>query len=101
LNWDTSKFGAVTHYITEYNKLHAAKVPVHCFFVDKDAQTCFTDIANQTGGKCQFLDINSAKGADMLTDVVTTQILGNIGQRAGKGDALIKAYEKKYPKSYT
>jgi hypothetical protein len=46
------------------------------------------------------LDINSSKGAEMLTDLVTEEILRNCGG-ISKGNTLVEAYRKTYGKSYT
>ena len=48
-------------------------------------------IANATGGSCKELDINSSNGAKMLTDLVTMEILRNVG-----GELLVSAYQKRY-----
>jgi hypothetical protein len=47
-----------------------------------------------------MLDINSRVGSDMLTDLVTEEILNNIGGQS-RGKDLVTVYRKKFPKSYT
>jgi len=89
------KFGSAIYYKTELDKLRHAGVKVHAFYVDMKAKSNFSEIANFTGGKCDFLDINSNKGAQMLTDAVTEEILRDVGGE-GKGDKLVEAYKKAY-----
>jgi len=98
--WSKTKFKSPTFYAVELQKLKEKKVLVHAFFVAKGAETNFREIASQTGGRCQELDINSSNGAQMLTDLVTEEVLRNIGNRKGKGNELVEAYTRKYGKSY-
>ena len=53
------------------NKLKASSIPIHAYFVDKAAEDNFKEIASETGGKCEFLDVNSAAGAEILTNLIT------------------------------
>jgi hypothetical protein len=78
------------------------KIPVHCFYVAKNAKTNFEEISGKNKGSCEFLDINSAAGATLLTDVVTKEILRQAGELAGngKGEECIAIYNKKYVKGY-
>lgn len=58
-------------------------------------------MADFTNGSCQFLDINSSDGSERLTQIVTEEILNNVGAKDGKGEQLVKAYRAKYvEKSY-
>ena len=54
----------------------------------------------ETGGKCESLNINSSMGSDILTNIVTEQILNSVGQARGKADELVNAYRSKFSKSY-
>jgi len=59
--------------------------PVDAFHVKKRAQEKFDEIATRTRGQCEMLDINSSLGSNMLTDLITEEILNNIGgQLRGK-----------------
>ncbi|CAF3676854.1 unnamed protein product [Rotaria sp. Silwood1] len=69
-----------------------------CFFVEQQAEIIFKQIAKQTGGRCEMLDINSSSGSQMLTDLVTEEILRNIGGST-KGNALVEAYGKRFHKA--
>ena len=42
-------------------------------------------------GECAYLDINSSDGAEMLTNLVTIEILRNVG-----GEQLVREYKKLY-----
>jgi len=46
------------------------------------------------------LDIYKPNSSDILTDIVSKNILNKVGQSMGKADELINAYIKKYEKSY-
>lgn len=48
-------------------------------------------MAALTGGQCEALDIHSDKGAEVLTTLVTQEILRSVG-----GETLVRAYQKRY-----
>ncbi|UJR07890.1 hypothetical protein I4U23_012172 [Adineta vaga] len=99
--WKKTKFSRPTYYAKELDQLIENHILVHAFYVETRAKEKFKEIANRTVERCEMLDINSTDvGADMLTDLVTEQILNNIGGES-KGQELINAYRKKFPKSYT
>ena len=64
------------------------------------AEQSFKDIAQQTGGTCASLDINSVAGSKMLTNVVAEEILKNVGG-SSRGESLGKAYKEKFVNAYT
>ncbi|CAF0939888.1 unnamed protein product [Adineta steineri] len=97
--WKNTKFAEATYYEDELKKLISKQIPVHAFYVAKQAEASFKKIAKETGGRCHLLDINSQAGANMLTDLVTEVILKNVGGEA-KGNTLVDAYRKKFGKSY-
>ncbi|CAF1573592.1 unnamed protein product [Didymodactylos carnosus] len=98
--WEKTKFAQSTYYEDELAKLKVDGIPVHAFFVEQRAEESFKKIAKETGGRCEMLDINSSSGSEMLTDLVTEEILRNVGGSL-KGDALVEAYRNKFGKSYT
>ena len=64
-------------------------IPVHTFFVNKWAEPDFVQIANITGGTCQFLDVNNQEvGQKMLIKKFATTLLENIGEQVSKGTRL-------------
>ncbi|CAF3605157.1 unnamed protein product [Rotaria sp. Silwood1] len=98
--WAKTKFAQSTYYDDELAKLIANKIPVNAFYVDNRAKESFQDIANRTAGRCENLDINSSSGSQILTDLVTEEILRNVGGNV-KGNELVEAYRTKFGKSYT
>mgnify|MGYP003878795289 FL=1 len=99
--WSTTKFNSPTYYKDEIAHLTQAGIPVHAFYVDEGAKKNFEEIAQETNGSCQFLDINSnEKGAAMLTDLITEEILMVVGKTKGVGDKFAKQYSEKFGKSY-
>ena len=56
------------------------QVPIHAFLCwpSCSGNLNFKEIADATGGRSELLDINSSGGADMLTDLVTREILRNV-----------------------
>ncbi|CAF4122389.1 unnamed protein product [Adineta steineri] len=96
--WSGTKFQQQTYYEKELENLKISNIPVHAFYVEQRAKSVFETIAKNTGGRCENLDINSPAGAKMLTDLVTEEILKNVGGSL-KGDILVKAYREKYSKT--
>ena len=90
-DFSNTQFKTATYWEAEVEQLKQQSVPVHAFYVKDRAKTQFDEIAKRTNGKSDFLDVNGAEGAKLLTDVITTQILDNIG-----GEELVRAYRKKY-----
>ncbi|ETN99241.1 hypothetical protein RFI_38240, partial [Reticulomyxa filosa] len=88
-----------TYYEDELALLKQHNIPVHAFYVENKAQKNFMQIANISGGRCEKLDINSKRGSDQLTDLVSEETLKNAG--GSKGAALVEAYRAKFSKSYT
>ena len=99
--WKDTKYSNPTFYRTEIKTLQEKCIPVHAFYVNDFAKGVFEEIASSTKGQCAFLDIHSASGADMLTDVVTIEILRSVGQQKGSADALVQSYKQKYSRSCT
>ena len=60
--WSKTKFKNPTFYKHELNKLKNKKIPIHAFYVDILAKENFEEISRETGGRSEFLDINSPKG---------------------------------------
>lgn len=93
--WEGTKFSVPTYVDDEIRKLKDKQIPVHAFYVDADAKASFEEIATISGGISGELDIDSAEGAERLTQVVTERILENIG-----GGALVELYRAKYVRGY-
>ena len=86
----------VKFYRYEVQDIKAMGLKVHTFYVCNSAKDAFEWIAKTTGGNFGPLDINSQKGAETLTAIVTENILADIGQKQGKGDDLVMMYRKQY-----
>lgn len=81
----------------KYPKLKQHGIKIHSYYVDNRAETNFREIAETTGGNCAFLDVNDINnGAELLTKMVTEELLRNIGERHGMGDTLVQSYRKDY-----
>ncbi|CAF4077726.1 unnamed protein product [Rotaria magnacalcarata] len=103
--WKNTKFTAPTHYETELKKLKDKKIPIHTFYLTPYAKSNFEEIAKQTVGRCEALNIQSPQGAESLTHFVTEEILRKMALDAGKAPDIVKAvvelYRKKYVKAFT
>ncbi|CAF5146850.1 unnamed protein product, partial [Rotaria sp. Silwood1] len=73
--WEKTRFGKPTYFVYELQKLKSKNVPVHAFYLTRYAKDSFKYIANETGGRCERLNIHSAEGAETLTDFVTEEVL--------------------------
>ncbi|CAL6101133.1 Helicase-related_protein [Hexamita inflata] len=89
--WQNTPFKNPTTATAELSKLKQKEIKVHAFYVERSAASSFQHVANQTGGTCSELDVNSAKGAENLTHLVTSRIMENIG-----GEKLLKIYQTKF-----
>lgn len=88
-------------------KLANRGIQVHTFYIPTggDSWTAstkanFEEIADQTDGTSNLLDINArdGSGGEQLTYLITTQILSNAG--GAQAAKLIEDYESKFPRSY-
>ena len=91
-----SRMEHVKWYRYEVEEIQAKGLKIHAFYVHNAAKEAFEWIAKTTGGNCGPLDINSEKGAETLTAIVTESILADIGQKQGKGNDLVMMYRKQY-----
>lgn len=85
--YSNTQFGLVQHFEQELQQLKTNSIPVHGFYVSGSAQESFEYISRETGGRSEFLDINSDRGADQLLDLCSTFCLREMG-----GEALVEAY---------
>ena len=84
------------YWETELAKLQG--VPVHCFYVSSSAENAFREISRRQSGRCEALDINGPAGAEMLTGLVTEEVLRKAG--GNKGDQLVAEYQKRHSRAY-
>jgi len=95
--WKKSKFDKAGNYVQEMHKLRDRGIKIHGYYVDQMAQTNFKEISECTGGNCAFLDVNDiANGAELLTKMVSEELLRNIGEQHGIGEKLVQCYRKAY-----
>ena len=93
--WKTTKFEKPTFYATELKKLKDKDIPVHTFYLTTYAQSNFVEIAKETSGRSEFLDINSTQSAELLTNLITEEVLRK--SAGDQGDAVVALYRKMYP----
>merc|ERR1712176_1743461 len=86
--WCTTKYAEATNSETELAKLKAHGIPVHTFYLAKKAKKAFAHMAEETGGRCQELDVHAKDGSQKLQEVITTRVLHNLG-----GEEYVKEYE--------
>jgi len=96
--WSKTKFSTQTYYLDELRTLRDQNILVHTFYLANGARNNFQNIATPRVGRCQSLDIKSAKGVETLTNCITEEILRNA---AGKdGDAAVELYRRRYVVGY-
>jgi hypothetical protein len=99
--WSTTKFAMPVNAATELAKIQEKGVPVHAFYLRDNAKSMFKDTARTTGGTSCALDLNS--NDDMLTHLITTNILNKVGGVRGgvdHGAILVNAYRAKFTRGY-
>ena len=90
------QFKRPAFYKDEIDKFKAKGIILNCYYLSRDAQAAFKWMANQTGGKCDYLDVNNSSSAEILTGIVSKIVL-NACDRGGSGE-LVKEYEKRFNK---
>ncbi|KAL4441129.1 hypothetical protein ABPG74_002079 [Tetrahymena malaccensis] len=98
--WKTTKYSQITDYQEEIKKLQKCNIPIHCFYLHEGAKSNFNEIAEFTGGKSEYLNINDKEASNTLIKVVVEPILKNVGKQNGLGDYLYSEYLKMFDKSY-
>ncbi|CAF1144264.1 unnamed protein product [Adineta ricciae] len=94
--WKTTKFSKPTFYQDELKKLKDKDIPIHTFYLTDYAKSNFEEIAKETKGRCEFLDIRSSAGIDALTNYVTEEVLRKAA--GSQGEEAVKLYREKYGK---
>jgi hypothetical protein len=94
--WGKTRYKKPTHFSVELNILKNKGIPVHTFYLHEGTRINFEEIANATKGRCEFLDIYSSKGAELLTNFITEEILRKAA--GDKGDEAVNLYRMKYIK---
>jgi hypothetical protein len=97
------QYATPVRYSEQLQKIINHGIRIHSFYIQgsgRDVKTSFQHMANSSGGKCEALNVHSPQAKDLLTGIVSTNILQDIGlQTGGTGlaDKLVNAYRKKYP----
>lgn len=86
-DWSKTLFAAPTHYSDEVAALQNKGIPVHTFWVKRNCQLVFEQIARDTGGSCHPLEMGSEDGAAALKKLVCTTVLEDIGRTSGSHSA--------------
>jgi hypothetical protein len=94
----TSIYNEVKYYEDELKGIVSKNVPIYAYYLKPSAQAVFEAIAKETQGTCQSLNVSSSQGANELTDLVTKQILQDVGNNLapGDGEKLVEAYNAAY-----
>lgn len=94
--WQSTKFKEKVDYKTEIRKLAEPLIPVNTFYLKPEAGESFNMMARVTNGKSNYLDLNQNKASETLIEIVTGQILKDIGGNNGVGDAYYNEYVKRH-----
>ncbi|CAF1361376.1 unnamed protein product [Rotaria magnacalcarata] len=97
--WSRTKYKTPTHYTDELKRLKAKNIPVHAFYLAHGAKANFEKIASESLGRCERLNINSAQGAEALTNFVTLEVLRKTA--GDQGNAAVELYRAKYMTRFT
>jgi hypothetical protein len=92
--WKSTRFNQPTHYTSELKKLKEKNIPVHTFYLTEKAKNNFVEIAHETSGRCQELNIHSSDGAESLIHFVTEEVLRKTA--GDQGNAVVELYRRKY-----
>ncbi|CAF1088093.1 unnamed protein product [Didymodactylos carnosus] len=95
--WKNSRFSKPTYYQDELQKLKDKNIPIHTFYLTESAKDDFQEIAKETHGRCEPLDIRSSAGVAALTNYVTEEVLRKAA--GSQGDDAVKLYRAKYGKT--
>jgi hypothetical protein len=95
-----SLYGAPVFFEEQLQEICRRKIRINSFYLKgTNAKTEFQRMAQVTGGSCEALDVQNANAADVLTGIVCTNILKDIGDKLGGNMAqqLVASYRAKYP----
>ncbi|CAF1267204.1 unnamed protein product [Adineta steineri] len=95
--WKNTRFSKKTFYSDELKKLKDKNIPVHTFYLTDYAKDNFEEIAKETQGRCESLDIRSSAGIIALTNYVTEEVLRKAA--GSEGNEAVKLYREKYGKT--
>jgi hypothetical protein len=93
-----ARYSTPVYFEEQLEKIRENKIRINSFYVAERAKSEFERIAQRTGGSSEALDVHSSTAADNLTNIVSTNILKDIGDNLGGGIAqqLIDSYRVKF-----
>ena len=95
-----ARFASPVYFEQELQELCKKKIRINAFYIKDrgNAQRDFERMASQSGGKSAALDVRSPAAVSVLTDIVSVNILQDIGRSMGGQNAedLVNAYKTKY-----
>jgi len=89
--WSKTKFNKITYFKDEILMLKNKGIKINAFYLTRQAEQDFRIMASETGGHCEYLDINTSQATELLTGLVSKRVLNATG-----GEKLVKAYEEKF-----
>lgn len=94
--WEKTIYNETTSFSKELEKIKEKNIPIHAFYLKPEIKNDFESISRLTKGRSEFLDINSSKSGNILTNLMTEEILRIIGnsKEQGKGDKLVNSYHQ-------
>ena len=104
--WKATQFSEPTTTAKQLENLQQKKIPVHTFFVARRASQSFEEIATSTQDRygntahCEFLDVNSTNGSEMLTEKITKGILRTTATTEEQANQFEKEYDKRFMKRH-
>ena len=92
--WNNNGFPRTTTDI-ELNQIMAKKIAINGFYLTTHHQTknYFDRLAAHTGGKSQYVNINSTDASSIMTEFIVERALRLIGGQAN-GDELVHIYRE-------
>ncbi|CAF1204521.1 unnamed protein product [Adineta steineri] len=95
--WKNTRLSEKTFYSDELKKLKDKNIPIHTFYLTNSAKDNFEEIATETKGRCEYLDLRSSAGIIALTNYVTEEVLRKAA--GSQGEEAVKLYREKYGKT--
>jgi len=100
--WNNTQYANCLDYKVELNNIKNRVIPINTFYLTSRAKTNFEEIATNTNGKCDFLDVqNNSQSDEVLTNMICHEILENVAHISGIDPNILKnAYNQRFVKSY-
>ena len=89
-------FKSATFYETEIEKFRLNGIIANCYYLDEGARKAFEWMAKQTGGECDYLNVDDISSTEKLTSIVSKIVLSACDK--GTGGDLVNEYKKRFDK---